>query len=718
MVVADRETQVSVQRLDGAARFRAMLADPTLVRGGRIEPLWTAGSVVFVDNAGPAPTVRAVDRASGALRWRLGAQQLGGATPSALSSTDAGQLLLRAGERLFEVDPQTGGASEASDGLASNLAGREPRVTRPGSPTVFPPEREAPSPDRTWFLTLEGGDLALRPRAGGDARRLTTGAPADPRWSTANAAWSPDGRRIAVMRIDERAVYHVPLVDWTGPERKVAWATYPRADGAIPIWRLFLVDVASGEIVEVGGGDTDHYAYGLGFSADGSRLRYARLERTARHVEILEYEVASARTRTLHAEQAETFLCWTPTFILGGPPIRFLGDGGFLWQSERTGWNQLYLHDADGRLVRPLTDGAYPVTDLVGVDEADGQAFYRAQPDAARPYDAQLFKVALASGARVQLSAGPGVHEMALAPDGGAYVETCSAPDRPPRAELRAADGRLVAALSAADASGLLALGWVPPEPFVAKAADGDAELHGLIYKPADFDPARRYPVIEYIYAGAQSVWTPHGFSPGLQSALAQLGYILVMLDARGTPGRGKAFQDVVVDRLGDYEIADHAGALRQAAATRPWMDLSRVGVCGLSYGGYFTIRAMIQAPDLYRAGVAMAPAELGPAIMSAPVESYIGLPGGNPLRYEAVRNTDKLAALEGDLLIITGTDDVNTPLEQTMAYAAALAAAGKPFDQIVIPGVNHAMSDAAGATKNPFVFAAMLRHFARTLRP
>jgi dipeptidyl aminopeptidase/acylaminoacyl peptidase len=272
--------------------------------------------------------------------------------------------------------------------------------------------------------------------------------------------------------------------------------------------------------------------------------------------------------------------------------------------------------------------------------------------------------------------------------------------------------------LSTADASGLQGLGWIPPEPFVAKAADGETDLHGLIYKPSDFDPAHPYPIIEYIYAGAQSQWTPHAFTLGLQSAFAQLGYVVVMLDGRGTPGRGKAFQDVVVDRLGDFEIADHAGALRQAAASRPWMDLSRVGVFGLSFGGYFSIRALIQAPDVYKAGVAMAPAELGPSIMSPPVESYIGLPGERPERYAAIRNTDKLGDLAGDLLIITGTDDVNTPLEQTMAYAAALAAADKPFDQIIVPGVNHTMNDAAGGSRNAFVLGAVTRHFARTLHP
>jgi dipeptidyl aminopeptidase/acylaminoacyl peptidase len=307
---------------------------------------------------------------------------------------------------------------------------------------------------------------------------------------------------------------------------------------------------------------------------------------------------------------------------------------------------------------------------------------------------------------------------MSLASDGAHYVEIHSALDRPPQAELHAADGALIAVLSSADVSGLQALGWIAPEPFRAKAADGETDISGVLFKPYDFDPARKYPVIEQIYAGPQSMLAPHAFGTVPAAAFAQLGYILVIVDARGTPGRGKAFQDVAVGRMGDYEIADHAGALRQAAATRPYMDLSRVGIFGGSYGGYFTIRALIQAPDLYRAAVSLAPAELGPCVMGPPVECYAGLPGDHPEHYERLRNTDKLGAVRGDLLIISAADDVNTPLEHTMLYAEALVRLKTPFDQVVMPGCNHVLMNARGEPQLEFMYAAMLRHFARTLHP
>ncbi len=709
---------MSDRALDGQARCLAMLTDPTLVKGGRVEPLWVDGGLAFIERSGPAPIIKLVERATGAVRWSLDAASLGGDAAPALALGPNGALLAQAGARRFEIDARDGAARELTAEALSVIEGYAPRTVRPGYPTVLPPELELLSPDGAWFLTLKDDDLWLRPREGGQPRRLTHDAVADPRWTTTGAHWSPDGARIAVMRIDERAVYRVPLVDWTGEARTVDWRVYPRADGPIQIWRIYVIDLASGAVDGIGGGDEGHYAFILGFSPDGSRLRHARMERRSRYVEVLEHHFADSRSRMMHREESQTFLYWPPTFVLEGPPIRFLGDGRFIWQSERTGWNHLYLHDAAGPLVRPLTAGDYPVTGVIGVDEAAGAVFYRAQPDQACPYDAQLFQVSLNGGAPVQLSAGPGVHEAVLAPDGSCYVETHSAPDRPPQAGLRAADGRRLAVLSSADAAGLRGLGWIAPEPFTALADDGVTVLHGLIYKPADFDSTRLYPVVEHIYAGAQSLFTPHGFAPGLSAALAELGYILVMLDGRGTPGRGKTFQDTVVGRLGDYEVADHAGALRQAAASRPWMDLTRVGIFGLSYGGYFAIRALIQAPDLYRSAVALAPAELGPGVMSLPVESYIGLPADQPGRYAAVRNADKVSVITGDLLIITGTDDVNTPFEQTMAYAQALIAAAKPFDQVVIPGANHALVDAAGASKSAFTFAALMRHFQRTLHP
>ena len=704
---------------DGEARCRALLTDPTLVRGGRVAPVWLDGQVAFIDHAEPAPALKLVDRTSGTVRFVLSiVESTGSAGPAGLSRAPSGELVVTGATGMFTFSAEDGSSRPLSDAERAVLLARVPGVARSAYPTILPPEMEAPSPDGAWIATLRDDDLWLRSTDGDADRRLTAEECADPRWSLAGAAWSPDSRRLAVLRIDERAVDRVPLVDWTGDSGKITWHPYMRASGAISEWRLHVIDIETDEIREIGGGDAGHFAYLHGFSADGGTLRFARMERAAKHVELLAYDFASGETRRLLREEAETFLYWPPVFILGGAPVRFLSDGRFLWLTEASGWQQIWLHAADGAPLRALTDGDWPVVDVAAIDEKAGAVFFRGQPDAARPYDVHLFRVSLDGGAPVQLSTVDGAHEFLPAPDGSHYVDLHSSVERPPQAELRDDRGALIATLSRADIGGLEALGWTSPERITVKAADGKTELYGLLYKPFDFDPARRYPIIEQIYAGPQANVVPHGFGITLPQALAQCGYVTLLLDARGTPGRGKAFQDLAVGHMGEYEIADHAAAIRQVAATRPWMDLSRTGVFGISYGGYFTVRAMIQSPDLYRSGVALAPAELGPGIMGVPIECYEGRPGEHPARYAFLRNTDKLAAIEGALMLICGTDDVNTPVEQTMAYSDALARLRKPFEQLIMPGCNHAFVDSRGQSHMDFVYAALLRHFARTLQP
>jgi dipeptidyl aminopeptidase/acylaminoacyl peptidase len=705
--------------MDGEALCQVLLGDPTLVRGGRIEPVWLARDLVFIDHAGAAPVLKCIDRASGATKWaKPVAEIVGDNVPATLALTPSGDLLLNAGDRAFLASPGDGTGRELSNAERAALIARVPGISRPSYPTILPPEMEVPSPDGAYVATLRDDDLWLRATGAGEDRRLSFDAVADPRWSTAGAAWSPDSQRLAAMWIDERTVDRVPLIDWAGDTSRVAWHPYMRANGAIAVWQVHLFDLATGEIRTIGGGDADHFAYIQGFSADGRELRYARMERCSKYVELLAHDVETGDTRLLLREEATTFLYWPPTFILGGAPVRFLADGRFLWLTEASGWRQVQLHDTNGVQIRTLTDASWPVTDIAGVDDRTGTLFFRGQPDAALPYDIQLFRVSLDGGEPVQLSAAEGVHELSLAPDGSHYVDRHSSLDRAPSTELRDAGGRLVAMLSRADIAGLKGLGWSPPERLCVKAADGETDLFGVLYKPYDFDPAHRYPVIEHIYAGPQAIAAPNAFGMTAPEAFAQLGYVTLVLDARGTPGRGKAFQDVAVGRMGDYEIADHAGAIRQAAATRPWMDLSRVGIFGISYGGYFTVRAMLRAPDLYRDGVALAPAELGPGIMGVPIECFEGRPGDNPERYAQLRNTDKLEGLRGDLMLIGATDDVNTPIEQTMAYIEALARLRKPFDQLVLPGCNHLFLTASGEPRIDVVYKAMLRHFARTLRP
>jgi dipeptidyl aminopeptidase/acylaminoacyl peptidase len=240
----------------------------------------------------------------------------------------------------------------------------------------------------------------------------------------------------------------------------------------------------------------------------------------------------------------------------------------------------------------------------------------------------------------------------------------------------------------------LMALGWKPPEEFVVKAADGSTDLHGVLFKPFDFDPSRKYPVIEYIYGGPQTVNAPHAFTQSWvrEQAYAQLGFITLVLDARGTPERGKAFQDVVYRNFGRNEIPDHAAALKQLGAARSWMDMSRVGIYGGSWGGYMTIRALVLAPETYHAGVATYPvAEMYDHAAGA-IEGYMDLPDRNREGYEYGSSLRLFGNLRGNLMIMHGTSDVNATFSASMKIVDALTRANKQYELRIFPEVNHGL--------------------------
>ena len=285
----------------------------------------------------------------------------------------------------------------------------------------------------------------------------------------------------------------------------------------------------------------------------------------------------------------------------------------------------------------------------------------------------------------------------------------------PLRESLQRVDGTLVRELARTAIADVTPPGWTAPEEFVAKAADGVTNLHGLLYKPYDFDPGRRYPVVETIYAGVGEQAIPHIFADAvpdslllqggepLNDALRRAGFVVFAVDGRGTPGRSKAFEDVVYGRLGQHEIPDHVAALRAVAAARPYIDMDRVGIAGPSYGGFFAIRALLQAPDVYKVAVARAP---GGNRLDGPqggTEPYMGTPGpGNAGAYVAASNEHLIDTMRGKLMLILGTSDMNTPF-YNIRYVESLAAADKQYRLIILPQAGHSTG------KNPYVLSNTL---------
>ena len=523
------------------------------------------------------------------------------------------------------------------------------------------------------------------------------------------------------MRIDTRKVHHLPIIDYSEPEEKVRKVVFGKTGGGFMRQEIALFDLESGKKTVVNArddGEEEVYLFPLGWREDASELLFLRLARNAKRLDLLAADPGSGKSRTILTETRESFMGGLD-FITGGWKGYFTsldGTDRFLWLSERDGWRHIYLYNLEGALIRRLTEGPFPVLSVVASDVEKGRVYFLANGEK-RLYDTNLYSVALDGSGFRRLTKGTGDHTVQFAPSKSCFVDTFSTPTVPPRSVLRnAAEGELLLTLSHADTTRLEASGWTPPEEFVVKADDNATDLYGLLYKPKGFDPTLKYPVIVFIYAGPFLAVVPHGFVPrsymaARPRAAARLGFVTFIIDCRGTTERGKAFQDASYGRIGTIEIPDHVAALTQLAADRPWMDLDRVGITGASWGGYFALRAMLTAPDIFHVGIAIAPGDL---TESPPInEPYMDLPENNPVGYAVGSNPAFAGNLKGRLLIIHGTADVNAPFSTTMRMAGALIRAGKLHDLAVFPQEDHYFRRTGGGYIEDLMISYFREHLA-----
>jgi len=580
-----------------------------------------------------------------------------------------------------------------------------PLVVRPGEHM-----HQVLSPDGRSFLLIKDYNLWLRSTYDERVEPLTTDGIQDYEWDyfhwgEATRIWSPDGFKLVLRKEDWRKVPKIPIIHWLKPTEEVEWARFenarPRTDGPAPRIELFFLDILSKRQIQIDiGDDPGQRILILGWQSDGSDLFFLRINREYKKLNLMAANPATGATRVILTETHKPVVMNWWEFPGGTRLFTRLKDSErFIWMSERDGWRHLYLYDLDGTLIRRLTEGTFPALRVVAVDEKAGWVYFTAHGDQQRPYDTHLYRVDLRGKGFARLTEAKGLHDIHFAPAENFFLDTHSSVDRPPVVELRQADGKLLQTLSKANIDALKDVQWRPPEEFVVKAADGKTDLYGVLYKPYDFDPNKKYPVIEAIYAGAQFSEVPHGFTHphGLWNAehaqaLAQLGFITFVVDGRGTPERGKVFQGVVYRNVGRYVIPDHSATLKQLAETRPYMDLSRVGIFGHSSGGANTVRALLIAPDIYHVGVAIAA-------------------GFNPYEDDNLRLVQNL---KGKLLLIAGTNDLNVPFSTTMKMVEALIRAGKPHDLIVLPEQPHFFTGKSFT----YFLESVRRYFQEHLKP
>lgn len=615
-------------------------------------------------------------------------------------------------DRNFELDLDSYTATARPPAEAESTARAAPRVVREGFTSGAPAVMEVPSPDGRWLLTEKDNDLWLRATFDGRDHPVMEDGEEGYAWSVEGARWAPDGARVAAMKVDTRRMERVPILHWLKQTEEVEYAPFAKAGNPIPRQELHIVDIAGRRTVEIDVGEDDQLLSPVGWLPDGSEYLFLRMFRTYQTLHLVAADPATGETRVVLEETQPTFIKGIGTTPSWRALARPLSDGErLLWISERDGWDHIYLYGMDGRLIRRLTEGEWPVLGIVHVDEAAGYVYFNGHRDAERPYDTHLYRVSLDGGEIVRLTEGEGQHSATISPNGAYIVDTHSSTSRPPRTEMRTASGEFAYTVTESDVSALDDLGWSPPEEFVVKAADGETDLYGLIYKPHDFDPANRYPVIDYIYNGPFIAWVPKTFTDGRgisQAALAQLGFVVFMVDGRGTTERGKAFQDVVYRNFGRNEIPDHRAAMENAAAARPWMDLDRVGIHGGSWGGYMTVRALLLEPDFYDVGVAVNGVYDIHDQNAYAVEPYMDRPWENPEGFEYGSSLRLADQLKAKLLLIHGTSDVNATFSATMKLVEALIRAGKPHDLIVVPEQPHWFTGQSAA----FTDAARRQYF------
>ena len=701
----DTETAVRLER----ARQVENWSDA--IRDSLVAPQWlaTGDRLVFWDAFGPhAGTWVLVDAASNTQRPVIGSAelrtqltalmgkdpQLPEQMPFILTPDDRG-MVFRLGDAGFRIDFTASKVKRIAEGGIEAL--------------LLDGAIASPTGDRVAIQQHEGFAVI---DAAGQTMIARTGTP-DLAWQLPHKPWSPDGR-LAIWQIDQSKVHHIPIVDYTLASERVTMVPYAKAGTPIATARLHLFDPVTGSLTPVELPQGEGYDWLTGWRDDGSAL-ILHLERDGKRLDLLAVMRDGNVHRLLREERRDTKVA-DLNFAVDGwrTQVTPLSRGhGFLWMSERDGWRHVYQYDERGRFVRQMTRGAFPVVRVDRVAE-DGTLLVTAAGDPVAPYDERLYRVTR-SGALRPIATEPGMHLATASPSGRFLVDSRSSWTTPRVRDLRRIDGAVVTRLTSADASAVPATGRKRPEAIEVLAADGRTPLFGALYRPFGFDPAKRYPVIAYIYGGPFGTVVSRTFTGSTMArraeTLAAAGFVVVAIDVRGSAGRSKAFGDATYGRIGQTEIADYVAGLHQLGAERSWMDLSRVGIHGHSWGGYFAIRAMLTAPDMFKAGYAGAPGSIDEdALVNEP---DMGLPTANPAGYAAASNLGLANRLAGPLRIMHGTADTSAPLSSSMRLVSALIRANKPVELLVMPGADHNPE----GTANDYYRDDVIQFFLRTLR-
>lgn len=594
------------------------------------------------------------------------------------------------GEIVVVAEAQAGGSRiEIDEALVA-------RATKP-QPDEAAPDR---SPDGRFEAVVREHNVWLKPLAGGDAVALTSDGTAGDFYH-GPFAWSPDSSHLTARRVKVGQRRTITLIESSPKDQvqpKSRTIRYDKPGDELDQPRPCLFNVAERKAIPVAGDlltntwSIDEVAW----RADSFGFTLLYNQRGHQVLRVIEID-RRGQARSVIEERAATFIDYTNKVFYERIDQR----GDLLWMSERDGWNHLYRFDTvSGSLKNRITTGSWVVRSVERVDADAGVIWFTAGGvnPGEDPYHVHHGRVSFDGTGLTWLTSGDGTHEVVWSPGRRWLMDTWSRVDAAPQHVLRDGNtGRQVMALEQADVSTLQESGWRPPERFVTKGRDGKTDIHGVIWRPKDFDATKRYPVVECIYAGPQAAHVPKTFKQRYryQQDIADLGFVVAMIDGMGTSHRSKAFHDVCWKNLADAGFLDRIAWWKSAAATRPWMDLSRVGIYGGSAGGQNALGALLFHPEFYHVAVADCGCHDNRMDKVWWNEQWMGWPVGP--HYAEQSNVTNAHKLQGKLMLIVGELDDNVDPQSTHQVAQALEKAGKDFELVVVHGHGH------GAAETPF---------------
>ena len=611
----------------------------------------------------------------------------------------ASEVLYSSGGDVFLIQIDTGKWTQLTK---TSVAERDPKLSPDGKSVAFRRDWDLYTLDvgskRETRLTRNGSDML---RNGG----LDWVYPEELDLGTAYW-WSPDSQSVAYMQFDLSREPLYPHEDLRGLRPIYEPQRYPRAGENNPDVHVGVVRARGGSTrwVDVDGKSQESLIARVGWAPDSRNVYVVRTNRVQNQLDLFLAEAGSGKaTRILE----ETDKYWVnvqedPVFMNGGQQ--------FLWLSERDGFRHLYLCSVDGKDIRQLTKGSWEVTGITAVDEAAGRVYYTSSETS--PLERQFYSVGMTGDGKQRLSSGSGTHSIAMGPGGRFYLDTFSSVSSPPRTTVHAGDGRELGVYREQNRRLMEDYEILPTELVNFRTPDGTL-LYARLIRPAGFEAGKKYPAVVLVYGGPDSQGVNNAWTrPDLDQVLASRGFVGWQVDNRGASGRGHAFETPVFRKLGSVELADQAAGVEHLVSLG-FVDRARIGIRGWSYGGFMPLNAMLNAPGVFRAGVAGAPVTDWHNYDTIYTERYMGLPKDDPDGYRSTALPPKAENLKGKLMIAHNLEDDNVLFQNTAQMIESLERAGKLFEMQVYTEKTHGVTGPEAIQLN----AAMVDFFERNLK-